>query len=62
MVDDSRPVPRSYVVLAAAALAVAYAQYELFYHTQNQYFFQGLAKEWRDGQGSDGGPPPNPAA
>jgi len=44
MVDVSRPVPRSYLVLAAAALAVAYAQYELFYHTQNQYFFQGLVK------------------
>jgi hypothetical protein len=44
MVDVSRPVPRSYVLFAAAAFAVAYAQYALFYHTQNQYFFQGLAK------------------
>jgi hypothetical protein len=44
MLESSRPVPRSYFLFAAAVFAVAYAQYELFYHTQNQYFFQGLAK------------------
>jgi hypothetical protein len=36
----------SWVTLLVLALvfAISYSQYPLYYHTQNQYFFQGLAK------------------
>lgn len=44
MIDRSQQAPRWYVFAAALAFALSYAQYALFYHTQNQYFFYGLVK------------------
>jgi hypothetical protein len=44
MIEASRSARRPAVAFAALAFALSYAQYALFYHTQNQYFFYGLAK------------------
>ncbi len=44
MVERSEPTGWSTSLLVPIAFAISYAQYALFYHTQNQYFFHGLAK------------------
>ncbi len=44
MLERSRPVRWFDFLWLAPVFGISYSQYALFYHTQNQYFFYGLAR------------------